>query len=79
MCPDLDKGDLAGADVALCVFDDHLTIVLQPALLTQNVVDTCHCLVPFIVITVSTHTNAIFNLIWGIFFFASSHLKKKRF
>lgn len=56
MRSDLDKGDLAGAGVTLCVSDDHLTIVLQPALLTQHVVDTCHCLVPFIVITIPTHT-----------------------
>lgn len=53
--PDLDKGDLACAVITVVVFDDHLAIVLQPALLTQHVVDTCHCLVPLIVVTVPNH------------------------
>ena len=57
VCSDLDKGDFAGAAVVLCVFDDHLPVVLQPALLTQHVVYTCHYLVPFIVITVPTNTH----------------------
>lgn len=57
--PDLDKGDLAGADVALVVFDDHLAVVLQPALLTQHVVDTRHRLVPLIVIAVPTRKHTI--------------------
>lgn len=48
--PDLDKGDLARAHVALGVLDDHLAIVLQPALRTQHIVDAGHHLVPFIVI-----------------------------
>lgn len=56
-CPHLDKGDLACADVTLCVSDDHLAVVLQRALLTQHVVDTCHCLVPLVVITIATHTK----------------------
>lgn len=59
VCPDLDKGDLARADVAFCVSDYHLTVVLQPALLTQHVVDTRHCLVPLVVITVSTYTKEL--------------------
>lgn len=48
--PDLDKGDLARAHVALGVLDDHLAVVLQPALLTQHIVDAGHRLVPFVVI-----------------------------
>lgn len=56
VCPDLDEGDLARAHVALGVLDDHLPIVLQPALLTQYVVDAGHCLVPFVVIPVTDMT-----------------------
>lgn len=51
--PDLDKGDLARAHVALGVLDDHLAVVLQPALLTQHVVDAGHRLVPLVVIPVT--------------------------
>lgn len=51
---DLDEGDLAGADVALGVSDDHLAVVLQPALLTQHVVDARHRLVPLVVVPVPT-------------------------
>lgn len=54
---DLDKGHFAGADIARFVFDDHLAIVLQPALLTQHVVDARHGLVPFIVITIAAYTS----------------------
>lgn len=53
MRSDLDKGDLARAHVALGVLDDHLAVVLQPALLTQHVVDAGHCLVPLVVIPVT--------------------------
>lgn len=60
MCPDLDKGDLASAHVALCVPDDYLAIVLQPALLTQHIVDARHSLVPFIVITVSAEQKGAY-------------------
>lgn len=57
VCPDLYKGDLAGADITLFVSYDHLTIVLQPTLLAQHTVDAGHYLVPFIVITITTHTK----------------------
>lgn len=60
-CPYLDKSNLAGAHVTLCVSDDHLTIVLQRALLTQDIVDTCNGLIPFIVITISKQkTNTLY-------------------
>lgn len=49
----LDKGDFAGTQVALGVSDDHLTIVFQPALLTQHIVDAGHSLVPLIVVTIT--------------------------
>lgn len=49
----LDEGDLAGADVTLGVSDGHLSVVLQPPLLTQDIVDAGHRLVPLIVIPIS--------------------------
>ena len=48
----LDKGDLAGAVVALVVLDGHLSVVLQIPLLTQHVVDAAHHLVPLVVVPV---------------------------
>lgn len=51
----LDKCDLACADVTLRVSNDHLAVVLQPALLAQHVVDARYCLVPLVVISIPTH------------------------
>lgn len=49
----LDEGDLAGAEVTLGVSDGHLAVVFQPPLLTQDVVDAGHHLVPLVVIPIS--------------------------
>lgn len=49
-----DKRDLACADIARFVTDDNLAVMLQPALLAQYIVDAGYCLVPFVVISIST-------------------------
>jgi hypothetical protein len=46
----LDKGDLTSARVAVEVTDDNLPIVLQVALLAQDIMDTGHYFVPLIVV-----------------------------
>lgn len=46
----LDKGDLTSACVAVEVTDDNLPIVLQVALLAQDIMDTGHYFVPLIVV-----------------------------
>lgn len=60
MVPNLDKCDFTLAGVTVDVFDDHLSIVFDPALAAQDVVDAgCH-FVPFIVIPKPgdiTHTD----------------------
>lgn len=48
----LDEGNLAGADVAVEVTDGDLSVMLQIALLTEDVVDTGHYFVPLIVVTI---------------------------
>lgn len=56
----LDEGYLAGADVALEVADGDLAVMLQVALLTEDVVDAGHDLVPLIVVPVPArkHPNS---------------------
>lgn len=49
-CAYLAEGDLAMAGAILCVSDKHLSIVLDPALATENVVDTGRHLVPLKVV-----------------------------
>ena len=49
-CTHLDKGDLALADVTAAVLDGDLSIVLNPPLTAQDVVDARGDLVPFIVV-----------------------------
>lgn len=55
----LDEGDLAGADVAVEVADGDLSVVLQPALLTQDVVDAGHHFVPFIVVSIPGNNTVL--------------------
>lgn len=55
--PRLDEGDLAGAHVAVLVGDDVLSVVLQRPVLSQDVVDARHHLVPFIVVVVSGQSD----------------------
>lgn len=48
----LDEGNLAGADAAFEVADGDLSVVLQVALLTEDVMDAGHDFVPLIVVSV---------------------------
>ncbi len=59
----LDKGDLAGADVALQVADGDLAVMLQIALLTEDVMDAGHHFVPLIVISIPAQSTNIQRLI----------------
>ena len=53
----LDEGDLAGADVALEVADGDLPVMLQVTLLTEDIMDAGHHLVPLIVVVVPGQKN----------------------
>lgn len=48
----LDKGDLAGADVAFEVSDGDLAVMLQIALLTEDIMNAGHDFVPLIVVSI---------------------------
>lgn len=50
MLPHLDKCDFTLAVVTVDIFDGHLSVVFNPALATQDVMDAgCH-FVPFVVV-----------------------------
>lgn len=55
----LDEGDLAGADVAFEVADGDLSVMLQVALLTEDVVDAGHYFVPLIVVSVPGNKTGV--------------------
>ena len=55
----LDEGDLAGADVVLEVADGDLSVMLQVALLTEDVMDAGHHFVPLVVVSVPGQNNKI--------------------
>lgn len=47
------EGHFAGADVTVQVSDHYVAVVLEPPLLTEDVVDAGHCFIPLIMISVS--------------------------
>lgn len=50
LIPDLDKSDFTLAGVIVDIFDGHFSVVFNPALATEDVVDArCH-FVPFVVV-----------------------------
>lgn len=59
----LDEGDLAGAGVALEVADGDLSVMLQVALLTEDVMDAGHHFVPLVVVAVPGQNNKIHRFI----------------
>lgn len=48
----LNKGNLAGADVAFQVADGDFSVMLQIALLTEDVMDAGHHFVPLVVVSI---------------------------
>lgn len=50
MFPNLDKCDFTLAGVTVDIFDGHLSVVFDPALATQDVMDAGRHFVPFIVV-----------------------------
>lgn len=60
-CFHLDKGDFAGADVICKILDGDLSVMLQVALLTKDVMDAGHYFVPLVVVTVPAK-----NINWRI-------------
>lgn len=64
MVPHLDKSNLACADVTFEVFDDDLSIMLQIALLAEDVMDASRYFVPLIVVTIPEETPQMQN-IWS--------------
>lgn len=50
MPPNLDKSDFTLAGVTVDIFDGHLSIVFDPALAAQDVMDAGCYFVPFVVV-----------------------------
>lgn len=50
MSPDLDESDFTLAGITVDIFDAHLSVVFDPALAAQDVMDAGRHFVPFVVI-----------------------------
>lgn len=59
----LDEGNFAGADVAFEVSDGDLSVMLQIALLAEDVVDAGHYFVPLIVISIPEQNTNISSVV----------------
>lgn len=61
LCTNLNKCNFALADIAVDVFDRHLSVVFDPTLATQDVMDAgCH-LVPFIMVPKPAENTHIYT------------------
>lgn len=70
--PDLDKCDFTLADVAVDILDGHLSVVFNPALATQDVMDARRHFVPFVVVPKAGGITHILYLI-SLKIYAHSH------
>lgn len=60
----LDKCDFTLADVTVDIFDNHLSVVFDPALATQDVVNAGCYFVPFVMVTKTGGTTYIYKYLY---------------